>query len=83
MKIVKAPLTPEARFLVNKARNEAEANRNLVAVADIPKGKYFTVGSRCFQAVAAIINGETITPGQNCEEINIAEALNTLNKEGE
>lgn len=83
MKIVKAPLTPEARFLLNKARNEAEANRNLVAVVDIPEGKYFTVGSRCFRAVKVIANGETITPGQNCDEINIAEALNAMNKEGE
>ena len=83
MKVIKQIIPPEVMFLINKQRNERQRENDMMAHEDIPEGKYFTVGNRCFRALAVIVNGETITPGQNCEEVNIAEALNELNKEGE
>lgn len=51
----------------------------MVAQANIPEGKYFGVGAKCYLALTAIVSGEKLVPGRNCEEINVAEALNALN----
>ena len=37
------------------------------------------VGTKCYLALTAIVSGEKLVPGRNCEEINVAEALNALN----
>ena len=81
---IKRPTVPIAmQGTINRINSEMAENVDMTAHEDIPEGKYFSVGTRCFKALVVIINGETLIPGQNCEEINIAEALNTLNKEGE
>jgi len=55
----------------------------MTAHEDILSERYFAVGNRCFKALEVIVTGEKIVPGQNCEEINIASALNALNAKGE
>lgn len=52
---------------------------DMVADANIPSGKYFTVNNRLYLSTSAIAIGETIVPGSNCTATNLAEALNNLN----
>lgn len=52
---------------------------DMIANSAIASGKYFFVGNRLFLSTATIANGATLTPGTNCVETNLAEALNALN----
>ena len=81
---IKRPSVPiTMQGTINRINTETNADRDMTAHESIEAGRYFAVGSRCFKALAVIVSGERLIPGQNCEEINIAEALNALNKEGE
>ena len=52
---------------------------DMIADHAIESGKYFFVGNRLFLSTATIANGATLTPGTNCVETNLAEALNAVN----
>ena len=52
---------------------------DMTANANIASGKFFSVGNRLFLSTAAIAQGATITPGTNCTELTISEALNQVN----
>lgn len=83
LKIIK-PIVPIAmQGTINRINTIDEANRDMTARESVSAGKYFPVGNRCFKATVAIIAGEHLVPGQNCEEINITDILNTLNEKGE
>lgn len=56
---------------------------DMTAHEHITKGTYFNVGIKLFQATEAIVTGEQIEPGRNCEEISAAETLNRLNESEE
>lgn len=49
------------------------------ALSPIASGAYFMHGAKLYRATAAIATDETISPGANCVETDIAEALNLLN----
>ena len=83
MRIVKQTVPADIRFEINRLRLKEQQNNNMVAIENIPAGRYFNVGQRCFQALTTIVRGEAYIPGQNCEEIRMAEALNELNEETE
>ena len=52
---------------------------DMTANANIASGKFFSVGNRLFLSTAAIAQGATITPGTNCTELTISDALNQVN----
>ena len=56
-----------------------QPDADYIADANIPSGKYFMVGNTLYLSTAAIAQGAAITPGTNCTETNLAEALNTIN----
>ena len=81
---IKRPSVPIAmQGTINRINTETNAERDMTARESIQAGRFFTVGSRCFKALAVIVTGEHLTPGQNCEEISVADALNELNAKGE
>ena len=55
-----------------------KSDTDMIADADIPSGKYFSVNNRLFLSTAAIARGSTIVPYSNCVETSVAEALNNL-----
>jgi len=54
-------------------------DEDMTADANIASGSFFMVGNRLFISTSAIASGETIAPGTNCTETNLAAALNTIN----
>ena len=52
---------------------------DMIADAPIASGKYFFVGNTLYLSTAAIAAGATLTPGTNCVQTTLAEALNNLN----
>jgi len=81
---IKRPSVPiSMQGTINRINTEANADKDMTAHEDILAERYFAVGNRCFKALEVIVTGEKIVPGQNCEEINIASALNALNAKGE
>ena len=56
-----------------------KSDTDMIADADIPSGKYFSVNNRLFLSTAAIARGSAVVPYSNCVETSIAEALNNLN----
>ena len=55
------------------------ADNDMIADAPIASGKYFIIGNTLYKATTTIAAGDTITPGTNCAETNLAEALNKIN----
>lgn len=58
--------------------NTPSMPETLTAEQNIADDAYFIAGRRLFRSTRAITAGETISPGVNCEEISIADALNAL-----
>jgi hypothetical protein len=54
-------------------------DNNFIADSNIQSGKYFSVGNGLYLSTQAIAQGETITPGTNCTEVSLPDALNALN----
>lgn len=54
---------------------------DMIAHETIDANKYFLVGDTLYYSTAVITNGETISPGMNCNRIDVANALNTLSSE--
>lgn len=54
-------------------------DNDMRADAPIASGKYFIIGNTLYKATTTIAAGDTITPGTNCTETNLAEALNAIN----
>jgi hypothetical protein len=52
---------------------------DMIADAPIASGQYFFVGNTLYLSTAAIAAGATLTPGTNCVQTTLAEALNNLN----
>ena len=52
---------------------------DMTADKNIPAGTYFSVGKTLYLSIRAIAEGMMIRPGENCTEMDIAAALNTLN----
>jgi hypothetical protein len=52
---------------------------DMIADTAIASGKYFLVGNTLYLSTAAIAAGATLTPGTNCVQTTLAEALNNLN----
>ena len=73
------------RLALSKTGNTATASWEYVAQAEmkaqanIPSGKYFSVGERLFVSTQAIAQGANIVVGTNCVETTLADALNTIN----
>ena len=57
----------------------APADDDMTADAQIAGGKYFIVGNNLYLSTTVIPAGDTIIPGTNCQQTNLAEALNALN----
>lgn len=54
------------------------AGINMISAANVAADEYFTVAGKTYRALAVITSGERITPGINCEEIDVAAVLNQL-----
>ena len=81
---IKRPSVPLAmQGTINRINTETNANKDMTAHDNVTAGMYFSAGNRCFKALTVIVSGERLIPGQNCEEIDIASALNELNAKGE
>ena len=50
----------------------------MIANQQITSGKYFVIGGSLYKSTTVIAKGDTIIPGSNCIETNLADALNTL-----
>lgn len=57
----------------------APSDDNMTADTQIASGKYFIVGGNLYLSTTTIPAGDTIIPGTNCVQTNLAEALNALN----
>lgn len=55
-----------------------EPDSDMVADMNIESGKYFIVNNHLYLSTTAIAQGETIVVGSNCQETNLADALNAL-----
>lgn len=53
---------------------------DMTANANIPSGKFFSIGNSLYLSTTAITVGSTIVPGSNCTAISLADALNQLNQ---
>ena len=54
-------------------------DNDMTADAQIASGKYFLIGGNLYKSTTVIPAGDTIRPGTNCMQTNLAEALNALN----
>lgn len=52
---------------------------DMTADTQIASGKYFIIGNNLYLSTTTIPAGDTIIPGTNCTQTNLAEALNALN----
>lgn len=52
---------------------------DMVADSNIASGKYFTVNNRLYLSTTAIAQGEAIVVGTNCNQTDLATALNAIN----
>lgn len=57
----------------------APTDNDMTADARIESGKYFIVGNNLYLSTTTIPAGDTIIPGTNCTQTNLAAALNALN----
>ena len=57
----------------------APSDDDMTADTQIASGKYFIVGGNLYKSTTTIPAGDTIIPGTNCQQTNLAEALNALN----
>ena len=60
---------------------EWEEPETMVSSRNIQAEQYFTVGNHLYFSTASIAVGDDIIVGQNCKELDIAEALNTIEEE--
>ena len=67
----------DTKFYIQKIN--APADDDMTADAQIASGKYFIVGGNLYFSTTTIPAGDTIIPGTNCQQTNLAEALNALN----
>ena len=54
------------------------SDNDMIADAQITSGKYFIIGGNLYKSTTVIAQGDTIIPGSNCIETNLADALNSL-----
>lgn len=54
---------------------------DMVADSNIASGKYFTVNNRLYLSTTAIAQGEAIVVGTNCNQTDLATALNIIKEE--
>ena len=52
---------------------------DMTANANIASGRFFMIGNRLMLSTIAIAQGEQIVVGTNCNEVSLADALNTIN----
>ena len=57
----------------------APSDDDMTADTQIASGKYFIIGGTLYLSTTTIPAGDTIIPGTNCVQTNLAEALNALN----
>lgn len=55
-----------------------QPDSDMIADSNIASGKFFMVGNSLYISTSAIAQGETIRVGTNCNQINLAQALNNL-----
>ena len=58
---------------------EIPADDDMIAATKIDSGKYFIIGGNLYKSTTTIPAGDSIIPGTNCLQINLASALNALN----
>lgn len=86
LKIIKRTVPLETEGTINRLKADLDEARGLTEVQPFTapeayqKGELFTHNGRVFMADATIVKGETVTPGANCTETNVADALNALQK---
>lgn len=68
----------DPKLYIQKLTGSTESD--MVADTNINANTYFMVGNNLYISTAAIGSGEAITPGTNCTQVTLAEALNTLNQ---
>lgn len=62
------------------AKLTGSTETDMVSDDNINANTYFMVGNNLYISTAAIAAGEVISPGTNCTQVTLAEALNTLNQ---
>lgn len=67
----------DTKLYIQKLTGSTESD--MIADANIPTNTYFMIGNTLYLSTAAIAQGETIVPGTNCTQTNLAAALNALN----
>lgn len=88
LKIIKRSVPLATEGTINRLKADLADARGLTeaqpftAKETYPQGELFTHNGRVFTADVTIVAGETVTPGVNCTETNIADALNAIQKGG-
>lgn len=86
LKIIKRSVPLATEGTINRLKSDLADARGLTearpftAKETYPQGELFTHNGRVFTADVTIVTGETVTPGINCTETNIADALNAIQK---
>ena len=73
-----APFMPDVDAGLRALTQGASAGTDMIATSNITSGKYFMAGYGLYLSTTAIAVGETIAPGTNCTQTNIAAALNAI-----
>ena len=55
-----------------------DPDSDMIADVNIESGKYFIINNQLYLSTTSIAQGETIVVGSNCQETNLADALNAL-----
>lgn len=73
--VIYRDMTPEEEAEIRKS----SMNANPKATVRIQPGEYFTINGETYKATTIIPAGDTIIPGTNCQQTDLAAALNALN----
>ena len=58
-----------------------EETEPMVALNNIERGQYFSIGDNLYLSTVTIVVGEEIVVGENCQAVAVADVLNDLSKE--
>ena len=74
---VEAMYRADTKLYIQKINTPGDDD--MTADTQIANGKYFIIGGNLFLSTTTIPAGDTINPGTNCVQTNLAQALNALN----
>ena len=73
LKVIKRTFPLEKEGELNRTKAELGEFQSMTAKSNISKGECFILHDVCYRATNAILIGEEVIPGRNCNKISINE----------